>query len=116
MKKKQIIGLILIVAAALSAFGGYSVTAGAPEIQNTLKNAVYVSDGKVLPENEGKIVIVPGTLDPHLPFVDKETGICHGTKTKNTALGNEVAHDGASFMCIEFLVDNVDDISKLIQQ
>ena len=49
-------------------------------------------------------------------YVDKETGICLGTKTKNTALGNEVAHDGASFMCIEFLVDNVDDISKLIQQ
>ena len=59
----------------LSAVGGFLIKSGAPEIRNTLENAAYVSDGKVLPENEGKIVIVPGTLDPHLPFVDKDTGI-----------------------------------------
>lgn len=29
----------------------------------------------MLSENEGKVVIVPGTLDAELPFVDQETGI-----------------------------------------
>ena len=48
-------------------------------------------------------------------YVDKETGICLGTETKNTALGNTVAYDGERFMCTEFLVDNIDDISKLIK-
>ena len=79
MKKKQIIGIVLTVAAVLCAVSGYKINAGAPEISNTIKNAVYVTDGKVLPENEGKVVIVPGTLDADLPFVDKETGITiHG--------------------------------------
>ena len=36
---------------------------------------MYVADGKVLPENEGKVVIVNGTLEAPLPFVDTETGI-----------------------------------------
>lgn len=48
-------------------------------------------------------------------YVDKETGICLGTETKNTALGNTVAYNGERFMCTEFLVDNIDDISKLIK-
>ena len=48
-------------------------------------------------------------------YVDKKTGICLGTETKNTAMGNTVAYDGERFMCTEFLVDNIDDISKLIK-
>ena len=75
MKKKKIIGIVLIVAAALCAVGGFLIRSGAPEIRNTLENAAYVSDGRVLPENEGKVVIVPGTLVADLPFVDQETGI-----------------------------------------
>ena len=74
MKKKKIIAIVLIAAALLSAFGGFSISSSAPEMAETISNAVFVSDGKVLAENEGKVVIVPGTLYAE-PFVDEETGI-----------------------------------------
>lgn len=74
MKKKKIIGIILILVGLFCVFGAFSVNAGAPETAEAISNAVYVSDGKVLAENEGKVVIVPGTLDV-VPFVDRETGI-----------------------------------------
>ncbi len=74
MLKKKIIGIVLIVIGLFCVFGAFSVNSGAPETAEVISNAVYVSDGKVLPENEGKVVIVPGTLDA-APFVDKETGI-----------------------------------------
>ena len=75
MKKNKILGIVLIVAAVLSTASAFLIKSGAPEIRNTLENAAYVSDGKVAPENEGKVVIVPGTLEADLPFVDQETGI-----------------------------------------
>jgi len=74
MKKKKIIGIVLIVIGLFCVFGAFSVNSGAPETAEVISNAVYVSDGKVLPENEGKVVIVPGMLDA-APFVDRETGI-----------------------------------------
>lgn len=74
MKKKKMIGIVLIVIGLFCVFGAFSVNSGAPETAEVISNAVYVSDGKVLPENEGKVVIVPGMLDA-APFVDKETGI-----------------------------------------
>lgn len=63
MKKNKIIGIILIVIGLFCVFGAISVNSGAPETAKVISNAVYVSDGKVLPENEGKVVIVPGVLD-----------------------------------------------------
>ena len=72
--KKRIIGIVLIVIGLFCVFGAFSVNSGAPETAEVIGNAVYVSDGKVLPENEGKVVIVPGMLDA-APFVDRETGI-----------------------------------------
>ena len=75
MKKKKIIGVVLIAIGLLCVFGVFRVKAGAPKTAETISNAVYISDGKVLAENEGKVVIVPGTLDADLPYVDKETGI-----------------------------------------
>ena len=74
MLKKKIIGIVLIVIGLFCAFGAFSVNSSAPETAEVIGNAVYVSDGKVLPENEGKVVIVPGMLDA-APFVDPETGI-----------------------------------------
>ena len=74
MKKKKMIGIVLIVIGLFCVFGAFSVNSGAPETAEVIRNAVYVSDGKVLPENEGRVVIVPGVLDA-APFVDKETGI-----------------------------------------
>ena len=72
---KKIGGIILIVCALFTAFLGIKAAGNAPGNQEIIKDAVYVSDGKVLPENEGKVVIVNGTLEAPLPFVDEETGI-----------------------------------------
>jgi len=74
MKKNKILGIVLIVIGLFCVFGAFSVNSGAPETADVIRNAVYVSDGRVLPENEGKVVIVPGILDA-APFVDRETGI-----------------------------------------
>lgn len=74
MKKNKILGIVLIVIGLFCVFGAFSVNSGAPETAEVISNAVYVSDGRVLPENEGKVVIVPGILDA-APFVDRETGI-----------------------------------------
>jgi len=72
---KKIGGIILIVCALFTAFLGIKAAGNASVNQEIIKDAVYVADGKVLPENEGKIVIVNGTLEAPLPFVDEETGI-----------------------------------------
>ena len=72
---KKIGGIILIVCALFTAFLGIKAAGNAPGNQEIIKDAVYVADGKVLPENEGKVVIVNGTLDAPLPFVDEQTGI-----------------------------------------
>ncbi len=47
-------------------------------------------------------------------YVDSETGICLGTEVKNTALGNNVAYNGKSFICTEFYTENVPAVSKMI--
>lgn len=72
---KKIGGIILIACALFTAFLGIKAAGNAPGNQEIINDAVYVADGKVLPENEGKVVIVNGTLDAPLPFVDDETGI-----------------------------------------
>lgn len=72
---KKIGGIILIVCALFTAFLGIKAAGNAPGNQEIIKDAVHVADGKVLPENEGKVVIVNGTLKAPLPFVDDETGI-----------------------------------------
>jgi len=73
--KKRIIGIILVIAALCTALLGVKAGGNASGNQEIIKDAVYVADGKVLPENEGKVVIVNGTLEAPLPFVDEETGI-----------------------------------------
>ena len=73
--KKRMIGIILVIAALCTALLGVKAGGNASGNQEIIKDAVYVADGKVLPENEGKVVIVNGTLEAPLPFVDEETGI-----------------------------------------
>ena len=78
MSKKSI-GMICIIAGLVSAVLGIKAKNNEPANLEIIRNAVYVSDGKVLPENEGKVVIVTGILDAELPFVDEETGILLNT-------------------------------------
>lgn len=77
--KNRIIGIVLVIAALVTVFLGIKAGGAAPENKKIIENAVVVSDGKVLPENEGKVVIVTGTLDAPLPFVDPETGVSLNT-------------------------------------
>lgn len=72
---KRMIGIILVIAALGTVFLGTKAGGAAPENKKIIESATVVSDGKVLPENEGKVVIVTGTLEAPLPFVDEETGI-----------------------------------------
>ena len=71
---KKIVGIVLIVCGLFSAFLGLKAMSQAPEAAEKLEAAVYVADAKVYPENEGKVVIVPGKIDAE-PLVDTETGL-----------------------------------------
>ena len=71
MKKKSI---IFIVIAIILAIVGITSTNTSKQT-DVISKAVYVEDGKVLPENEGKIVIVPGKLEAVTPLVDEITGV-----------------------------------------
>ena len=72
---KKIIGIVLVIIGLFTAFLGGKAMKQAPEVAEKLKEAVYVADAKIYPENEGKIVIVPGKIKAELPLVDKETGL-----------------------------------------
>ena len=72
---KKIVGIVLILAALGTALLGMKAGGAAPENKKIIESAVVVADGKVLPENEGKVVMVTGTLEAPLPFVDEETGV-----------------------------------------
>lgn len=72
---KRIIGIILVIAALGTVLLGIKAGGAVTENKKIIKGATVVSDGKVLPENEGKVVIVTGTLEAPLPFVDEETGV-----------------------------------------
>lgn len=72
---KRIVGIILVIAALGTVFLGIKAGGAAPENKKIIESATVVSDGRVLPENEGKVVIVTGTLEAPLPFADPETGV-----------------------------------------
>ncbi|MGN1317813.1 MAG: hypothetical protein ACI4VF_02275 [Lachnospirales bacterium] len=46
-----------------------------PKINGQLDNVIYIEDGKVLPENEGKLVMVSGEIKGVTPLKDNVTGI-----------------------------------------
>ena len=72
---KKIIGIVLIVIGLFTAFLGVKAMNQAPEAAGKLESAIYVEDAKVYPENEGKVVIVPGKIEAELPLVDKMNGL-----------------------------------------
>ena len=72
---KKIIGIVLIVIGLFTAFLGVKAMNQAPEAAGKLENAVYVADAKIHPENEGKLVVVPGKIEAELPLVDKVNGL-----------------------------------------
>lgn len=67
--------IILIIVGALILGLGLLILSEQPGIQKTLDTAVYVDDGKIKSENEGKVVILAGTVEPELPFKDPATDV-----------------------------------------
>ena len=62
--------IILIIVGALILGLGILILTEQPGIQKTLDTAVYVDDGKINSENEGKLVILAGRVEPELQFKD----------------------------------------------
>lgn len=70
MKKR--IGFF-VLAAIIAVVGFFSMDTS--KETEAISKAVYVTDGKVLPENEGKLLVVAGEFEIVNPIVDKITGV-----------------------------------------
>lgn len=68
-------GIVLIAVGALVLAAGVSGYLSSPETVGQLESAVYLEGGTLLPENEGKLVVVSGKLEGALPLVDSVTGV-----------------------------------------
>ena len=72
---KKIIGVILIIGGILFAALALKAIFSVPETYERIKSAVTIKDGKINPENEGKLVVVSGTLKPAEQLQDPITGV-----------------------------------------
>ena len=72
---KKIIGVILIIGGISFALLAVKALVSAPQSYEKIKAAATIEDGKVTPENEGKLVVVSGTLKPAEQLQDPITGV-----------------------------------------
>ena len=72
---KKIIGVILIIGGIFFASLAVKALVSSPQSYEKIKAAATIKDGKVIPENEGKLVVVSGTLKPAEPLQDPITGV-----------------------------------------
>ena len=72
---KKIIGVILIVGGLLFVSLTIKALVSAPQSYEKIRAAATIEDGKVTPENEGKLVVVSGTLKPAEQLRDPITGV-----------------------------------------
>ena len=72
---KKIIGVILIIGGMLFASLAVKALMSAPQTYEKIIAAATIKDGKVIPENEGKLVVVSGTLKPAEQLQDPITGV-----------------------------------------
>ena len=72
---KKIIGIILIIGGLLFAALAVKALVLAPQSYEKIRAAATIEDGKVIPENEGKLVVVSGTLKPAEQLQDPITGV-----------------------------------------
>jgi hypothetical protein len=70
--------IVLVLGAALIALGGKALM-DIPEQKAILENAVYLDEPVVLPENEGKLVIIHGKPEMTAPACDEELGLTLNT-------------------------------------
>ena len=72
---KKVIGVILIIGGLLFASLAVKALVSSPQAYEKIKAAATIKDGKVIPENEGKLVVVSGTLKPAEQLRDPITGV-----------------------------------------
>ena len=72
---KKIIGVILIIGGIFFALLAVKALVSAPQSYEKIKAAATIKDGKLTPENEGKLVVVSGTLKPAEQLRDPITGV-----------------------------------------
>ena len=72
---KKIIGVVLIIGGLLFAALAIKALFSAPKAEEQIRSAVTIKDGRILPENEGKLVVVSGTLKPAEQLQDPITGV-----------------------------------------
>ena len=72
---KKIIGVILIIGGILFASLAVKALVSAPQTYEKIIAAETIGDGGVIPENEGKLVVVSGTLKPAEQLKDPITGV-----------------------------------------
>lgn len=72
---KKIIGVILIIGGILFVSLTIKALVSAPQSYEKIRAAATIKDGKVIPENEGKLVVVSGTLKPAEQLQDPITGV-----------------------------------------
>ena len=72
---KKIIGVILIIGGIFFASLAVKALVSAPQSYEKIRAAATIKDGKLTPENEGKLVVVSGTLKPAEQLRDPITGV-----------------------------------------
>lgn len=72
---KKIIGVILIIGGIFFASLAIKALVSAPQSYERIRAAATIKDGKLTPENEGKLVVVSGTLKPAEQLQDPITGV-----------------------------------------
>ena len=72
---KKIIGVILIIGGIFFASLAVKALVSAPQSYEKIRAAATIKDGRVTPENEGKLVVVSGTLKPAEQLQDPITGV-----------------------------------------
>lgn len=72
---KKIIGVILVIGGIFFALLAVKALVSAPQSYEKIRATATIKDGKVIPENEGKLVVVSGTLKPAEQLQDPLTGV-----------------------------------------
>lgn len=72
---KKIIGVMLIIGGIFFALLAVKALVSAPQSYEKIRAAATIKDGKLTPENEGKLVVVSGTLKPAEQLQDPITGV-----------------------------------------
>ena len=52
----------------------------------------------------------------HFYYLDQKTGVCLGVDVVNKTFGNETADNEETFVCVEFITENIENLENKIQK